>query len=713
MHRNFVFILFLLLTLCPTLGQESIKAFRASRTSNSVQLDGELTEGDWKKAQTISDFTQIEPRPGAPATFATEVKCLFDEKNLYFGIICYDTVGSKNYKAPNLQRDFNFLNHDLVGITIDGFNDKRNSITFFTNTYGAQRDYQSFDDTYFDVAWNGLWQVKTTSTDGAWIAEFRIPWKTLRYRFIEGEAPRFGINFQRVQRSANEKSAWSAYPRSVGFNRMEFTGKLENVDAPVQKINLQVNPYFLVNQRNKGQTDVKTGGELKWAPTPNLVVDATVNTDFAQADVDQIVNNLSRFSVLFPERRQFFLENASLFSIGLQGGENSFNGGISLFPFFSRRIGLDGTNQPVPLNFGGRSVYRSKSRNIGALFIQQAATDELSKTNFAVFRYQENIGRYGRLGFLGTNRRADQNSSTIALDGFFRMGEKHLVNFLASYAEEEDSGFAGYVQYRYISDRVLGWFTSTLVEDTYNPSVGFVSRDNVIGNTAGIELNLRGKWIPFPLQIRDLAPRISADFYHDPATGNLQERKLFTAPLQINYISGARTRLFGEANRQVLNTSFTPLGLTIAPGDYKYVLYGVDHASDASKKLSFLARYNTGGFYDGELQQYGGRVNYSPLPHASFEMVYEHNDFSNFPSQVVAEDVSLLQFNARFALNPQLQLTSFFQKNTLNDQTVWNSRLAWEYSPLSFFYIVINNNDSDFTGRNNDLIFKINFLKQF
>jgi len=373
--------------------ENKLKTF-ATPLSGDIAIDGLLIEDSWLMADAISDFTQVEPNQGEPSKFKTSVVLLYDDKYLYVGAFCSDGDGKKGIRVPDLRRDFSFRTNDTFAVGIDGFFDRRNTITLAVNPYGAQKDYLSFDDVLFDSDWNGLWKVRTSITEEGWYAEFAIPWKTLRYsNGAEKEATQtWGINFVRQRRASNEISAWSSYPRAFGFNRAEYFGELLEVKPPQASSNIQVNPYVLVsaNKQKTGASsgednDYKVGGEVKWALNPNLILDATFNTDFAQADADLQVNNVSRFSVFFPEKRQFFLENASLFGAGLLNGDGN-SGNISIIPFFSRQVGLSDSGEPIPIDAGLRLVSRTVKRSYGIMTLGQSSAENVSESYISVGR---------------------------------------------------------------------------------------------------------------------------------------------------------------------------------------------------------------------------------------------------------------------------------------------------------------------------------------
>ncbi len=714
--------------------QDSVKkSIRAIKANSKINIDGRLTEPDWQYAQTVTDFTQIEPQQGRRAFFKTVVKSLYNEKGLYFGFICYDTVGANKYKVPDLKRDFPFWKHDLAGITIDGFNDKRNSISFFANPYGAQRDYQAFDDTYFDVNWNGLWIVRTTRTDSCWIAEFEIPWKTIRFKISSDSSFHFGINFQRNERTSNEKSAWSPYPRSVGFDRVEYAGLLTGFKPLTSSTNVQLNIFSLLNNEyakgadaaNYNNLKPKIGGDIKWAITPNLVLDATVNTDFAQADADNLVNNLSRFSIFFPEKRQFFLENASLFGIGITPNDNGSSPNLLLQPFFSRRIGLDKNINLIPIDAGTRLVYRSLKRSIGLLAVRQRTTEQSPLQHFFVTRYTENIGKANRVGIIvsGKVRGADSAASpytnlTAGIDGFFRLSKLQSMNFMFLHAgnlNKTKGGFGGYIQYQYNSNNINLWWTQAMIQNDFNPETGFVSRLDVITTAPGFQLNIRKSWLPFKKVIRDYAPGINAEWYHQASRGKLSERVIKITPLYFDFIKGGLLSYNFSLNYQQLFSAFEPLGIEINPGKYYFTRHTIFTESNPSKKIAYSLNYEWGKYFNGKLQSTNATIIIAPIPFVSVNLSINHNEFHKVGKDSVNKTVNLFAMESRLALNPRVQLILLYQKNSLNKQDAYNIRFSWEYKPLSYIYLVFNSRAYTIMSRQieKNTIFKASYLKQF
>ncbi|MBS1974297.1 MAG: carbohydrate binding family 9 domain-containing protein, partial [Bacteroidetes bacterium] len=284
------------------------KEINAVQIHSSLHIDGVLNEPEWQLASPSPRFTQIEPYQGEAPTCETFIKVLYNKQDLYIGIFAKDPLGKKAIRAIDFKRDFNFLANDLVTLAFDGFNDRRNAMCFATNAYGVQRDYLSFDDLYFDIDWDGLWKVRTNRTDSGWSAEIEIPWQTLRYKKSTDSVQDWGFNAYRNRRLTNEITAFSPFPRAFSASRMEYAGTLKNLRPPPPKSNIRIQPYLLGAVDNytgfdstvkANQSNLKIGGDIKWAINPNNILDLTVNTDFAQADADLQVNNVSQFSVFF------------------------------------------------------------------------------------------------------------------------------------------------------------------------------------------------------------------------------------------------------------------------------------------------------------------------------------------------------------------------------------------------------------------------------
>jgi hypothetical protein len=735
---RFLFLLLLIPVTCqaqetfaPLAKPLQIPIFIAKKAD--LRLDGKLDEADWSHAQEAGQFVQIEPNQGQKSGFKTSVKILAGAKNLYLGITCYDTVGKKMYRTPDLKRDFAWRSFDMVAIGIDGFHDRRNSMTFATNAYGAQKDYLSFDDLLFDGDWNGLWSVRTTRSDSNWVAEFSIPWKTLRYAPSDS-IQNWGLNLLRLRRNSNEISAWSPYPRVFGFNRMDYAGELTGILPPKSGANVQVNPYTLFTRQKTQEKDaenqLKIGAELKWAINQSSVLDLTYNTDFAQTDADIQVNNLSRFSVFFPEKRQFFLENGSLFAANLEpDGRDHSGGDMIIQPFFSRSIGLDQAGNPIPIDFGARYINCSIQQSVGGMLIRQHESDKSPATTFGVARYSRFVGKQNRLGGMvvmnaksALGEKAGYTNMVGMLDGFFRLSAAKTLDFMVTPSANTNGsgqGLSSFVRYLYNTNQLKFWWVQSMVSKDYSPETGFVSRNDVLGTNAGAYVYVRDKKLPEAL--RAYEPAIFMGFYHQLSTQKLIERNISLIPLGLNLQSGGLLQVTVNHSYQVLNENFSPLGVKIGPGAYDYLRFGAVLANNPSRRVTYRVKHEWGNFFDGQLQTSDLQLGYNPIPNLAFRFRFTSNQFKNVGIAQTDTRINLLNLESRLALNPRVQLVGLFQHNTQNNFNAYNIRFAWEYKPLSFIYLIWNNRsfeNLDASGasiRNaDDAIFsKISWLKQF
>jgi hypothetical protein len=703
------------------------KEMIAVQITGPIKVDGSLNEEEWKLAKPSPRFVQIEPQQGMAPNFETEVRVLYNRQYLYFGFVCHDSSGKKAIRATDFRRDFGIRSHDHVALSFDGFNDNRNAMALMANAYGVQRDLLVFDDILTDIDWDGLWKVRTTRTDSGWIAEIAIPWQTLRYPKTKDSIQQWGFNAYRTRRMSNEMSSFSGYPRNFSFTRMAYAGVLKNLQPPPPKPNIRIQPYVLGSyDRYKNfptstrpeKNNFRAGGDVKWAINPNTILDITVNTDFAQADADRQVNNVTRFSVFFPERRQFFLENASLFGVGVKPNEDGSGGAMRIQPFFSRRIGLDDLGNPIPLDAGGRFVYRSSKRNAGLMVMRQRESITTPGTNFFVGRFSENFGKQNRIGGLMTiKNNSDGTNIVTAIDGFFRMGESHSLNTMLIHSNTgSKNGFAGYGQYYYISNQWKLWWTQSVVTKDFNPELGFVSRSDVIGTTPGIFWYYRGKALPFKKWFRAFEPGVFPEFYHQASTGKLIERQLAMNPIWINFQSGGYFGYIITPTYQLLTEPFAPLGINIPEGKYNYLRHSFYFSSDQSRVISANFNFETGSYFNGKLFAGTFALNIAPIPNLFLQAQFNRNHFKEVGDPETDKIVDLYSLSGRIALNPRLQLIGFYQKNSENNSSNYNIRLSWEYQPLSYVYLVFNRRGFDNTQlkrqTEDHAIVKVSYLRQ-
>lgn len=732
---HYVLVLFFLFISSPAQSQEDQNfappenppVVIAERAAGTIKIDGKLNESDWQNAEVISDFFKMEPRQGGDYLYDTQVKLLFDEKNLYIGAFCKDSLGKKGVRVQDLRRDFSWGENDIFFAQLDPQNLKQYCVSFQTTPYGNQRDLQNFNDSNTDNDWNALWSVRTHRTDSGYYAEFAIPFKSIRYEELEpGEAPTWGVTFSRLARRDYEQTVFPAIPQSFSPYRMTYAAQLEGLELPEPSANVRIEPYLLYQydriQDGDGSTadgDVKLGGDVKWAINPQSVLDLTFNTDFAQADVDRAVNNLERFNIFFPERRQFFLENSGIWA----GASNR-----SIVPFFSRTIGLQGSfnAQPARINGGARYTMRNEDRAVAGLYIHQAETPNSAATSFGVVRYLENYGSENNVGVMVTHRldeeaaelNSSQNQNTsITLDGFLRPTDEWTVSYMLSGTRDNSNDTLG-VAGRFFAGKntnkyYFGWLTNFVSED-YNPDMGFVFQKNVIQHNPGGYYIWRPENIPW---IRRFDPGAFFNYYHDFSDlGNFQQGSIYLFPIYLVFTNGSFLQYAIFPTWQNINFNFAPLGVAIVQDEYYYTRQQVNFNSDRSAKLSSSGSINWGRFYNGMRTTIEGGLRFAPVPHAAVTLDYEYNNLNNLGEANEELETHLTTIGTRFALNPRVQLSAFYQYNTFDKQGRWNVRASWEYHPLSFIYLVFNDTEIDGLDdpfQEQQFIGKLTFLKQF
>ena len=479
----------------------------AITTMGKITMDGMFDDPDWQRAIPVTDFFRVEPLQGGTYGNRTEVKILYDEKNIYFGVFCADPLGKKGLRIQDLRRDFDNEENDVFGIQIDAQNTKQYAVSFQTTPYGNQLDLQSFNDNNIDVDWNALWSVRTQRTERGYFAEFSIPFKSIRYDKPDREGPvHWGITFYRLSRKDVEKIVFPAIPQSFSENRMSYAAKLINLIVPPPSANIRIEPFALYQYNStSGGDDMsinegepKIGADIKWAVRPNTVLDLTINSDFAQADVDRAINTLARFNIFFPERRQFFLENSGIWS-----GANS----NQLRPFFSRTIGLQGTfnASPAPIDIGTRFTDRSELRTLAGLFVRQRSTDFGPGSTFGVGRFTQNYGVENNVGVMVTHRVDDKNkttnvdgqiNTTITIDGIIRPKSEYTFSYLFSVStdsENSGTGLSGSLSATVGKNRYFARYRNTFISSDYRPDMGFVFQQDVMNHNFLAYYSIRPK----------------------------------------------------------------------------------------------------------------------------------------------------------------------------------------------------------------------------
>lgn len=695
--------------------------FRATKAIGNIVLDGKLDEEDWLRADTLDGLFMKRPRQLVPATERTIVRVLFDDTYLYIAGEMFDSrMRDEGVTVIEMVRDFQFRESDLFGLAIDGLLDRRNAMVFQVNPYGAIRDLQAYDDRAFNRDWNALWYARTQRNEDGWTAEIAIPWESMRYN--KG-TDRLGVIFTRNVRRLLEENVWPAVPRNFNPYRMNYAADLVGLEPPDPDINVQLNPYALgsVNRLVAGSEadadgNTEIGGELKWAINSNSVLDLTVNTDFAQADIDEQVVNLARFNVLFPERRQFFLENADLFSV---------SGTDFIQPFFSRRIGLDEAGGAIPINAGARFVRRGANWNAGAMLMSQDGIGNVNGSEFGVLRYSRNFGPLNQVGIMSTLRQDrtiagfdNRTNFSLTADGVVRLNQQVFIQGFYSFTEDSDAGFdmAGRTSFNIQTNQVQTGFNFNYVGSNYNPAMGFLGLDNFINLNPFASFDFRPDWLPKGW--RRYQPSFQYELMLDARTRKMDQAFLNINPISFQLDSDTEFGFRISYEWQNLLRPFSPLGEPIASGDYLMHTYQLSWNRDPTKTISWSINAETGEYYDGRIFRINGELRYLFQPFLRLAVNYERNQIRDLGLNSQDVNTDLYSFSGRLALSPRFNVNAFFQRNAFIDRNNVNIRMSWEYQPLSFLFIVLN--ESVFQDplqriqiRDQVAIAKLTWMKQF
>jgi hypothetical protein len=694
---------------------------RAVRVTEPIVVDGRLDEPAWKTAEPATHFTQWEPKPGMPATDDTEVRFLYDDNNLYIGARCFDSQPG-NLTINELRKDFDPGQEDGLGIALDTLHDQQTGFLFQTNPAGARRDVQiAADGEQVNPDWDGVWDVKTSLDDKGWIAEIIIPFKTLR--FSSAPKQEWGLNIVRRVRRTNEDAHWVPLERRYRMTRVSQAGTLTGIDKISSGRNFKIKPYVVFNASKPEDLprDFKgnAGLDLKYGLTKAMTLDVTYRTDFSQVEVDQQQVNLTRFSVFFPEKREFFLENAGAFSVGPGRGW----GGANVIPFFSRQIGLDEvTNEdgdeetvPVPIVGGARASGKVGTYDIGLLAMRTGREQDAPANTFLVGRVRKNFRRNNTIGAIVTSRQSTvsgDHNRLFGADTFLRFFQKLEI---AGYLLGTDSpDLKGRTQARQfgVAWRDNDFNVSTdydQVQPNFNPEVGFVRRGEMT------HYSTDAGWRPRRnnSRIRNFDFGINTDYYEDP-DGNIETRTAW-ANAGIAFQDSSSVRVTFNNAFERLDEVFTIYDtdektVELPVGDYSYNRMQAEYVSDRSRMFSGNVNVSAGQFWSGHNRAVRGGIQFKPNYHFNLEFTLNTNNVTlpqgDFTTNLIG--VRLL-----YAFTTRAFFNTFLQYNSTTDQFSANTRFNIIHRPLSDFFVVYNERRDTVTGALIDRGLAVKFTNMF
>jgi hypothetical protein len=699
---------------------------RAFRLSAPPQLDG-VVVGDpaWDNVQPTTRFWQVRPDEGRPATQRTEVHIGFTDDSLYIGVVCFDDNPAGIIVADS-RRDSSLADTDSFQVVFDRFHDKQNGFIFGTNPAGIEYDGQVIKEGAgdfssggggFNLNWDTSWTVKATVSEIGWSAELEIPFKSLRYG--PAKVQDWGINFQRNIRRNNEIVYWAPLSRQHDIFRVSSAGTVEGIEVPGQR-NLKFTPYVLGQAARGGDLppgthyDEELGFDIKYSITPSLTLDATYNTDFAQVEVDEQQVNLDRFSLFFPEKRPFFLENAGQFAVG-----NSEE--VELF--FSRRIGISDSGEQIPIDAGVRlSGKLGDATNLGLLYMSTEAVPGIAPGNdYAVARVNQEFQNRSSVGVLFVDRSGDgsfllsadqDENQTYAIDGRLGIGEH--IDLEAWAAKTDTPGLTGKddafaINSSYSTAEWLAVLAYTEVGGDFNPQVGFLARRNYRKYNGRIMRRIR----PDDLWgLHELRPHISYRGYWD--FNDFQETGWLHIDNHWEWKSGLEIHTGVNFTLEGVKEAFDIVdGVTVEPGTYKHEELQLEYHTDEGAPLSFSLAAFIGGFFGGDRVSLRPTLRYRIGETFSTELTWDHNDVElPVPNGDFAVNVARLRVS--YSFTPKILLQALVQYDDRNDVTATNLRFSWLQSANAGLFIVYNEiNEFSYLGRDPGREFIIKYSRIF
>jgi hypothetical protein len=711
--RYRVLFWFALFCIQPTLASASdttrvITAVRLTE-SERVRLDGVLDDPVWSRIPPITSFMQQEPHEGAEPSERTEIRVAFDRDNLYIGAIFHDS-NPAGILAHQRQRNAGLGTDDRFMWILDTFRDGRTAYFFEINPAGLMGDGLLQTGAGVNKSWNGIWDVRVARGDYGWSAEIRIPFRTLNFN---PELDTWGINFQRTVRRKSEEILWAGHRRNQGLLRPVHAGQLAGLQGISQGLGLEVKPYAVASTRTVTGPDadawevpLEIGFDLNYSVTPSLRASLSVNTDFAEVEVDQRRVNLTRFPLRFPEQREFFLEGSGVFN---------FAPGNGVEPYFSRRIGLVG-GSPVPIRYGGRLTGQSGPYDLGFLQVRTGADQPYPAEQFTVARVVRNVLRQSSVGAIYTRRAAAE------LDGVPETPDHHTLGldvdlFTSRFLGDRNLRFQAFgvwhndgtpdpsswldrtargLRLSYPNDLWSGHVSYRELGERFNPAVGFTPRRGFRRLQPSLQFSPRPAWLP---QVRQFEFGLRAEYLMD-MQWQPQTRNFGLGLLGVRFESGDQISVEYDANYERLERAFrlhpdTAVKALVPAGDYLFGGWQVSGSTAGRRPFSGGLSLSRGAFWSGHRSQLGGMLTLRPRPGINVSAGAERNAI-DLPEAAFTTDVYRL--GGGWHMNPWVSLTGNVQYDNVSEVVGFYSRFRWIVRPGSDIFLVYTHNWQNVLG---------------
>ena len=681
---------------------------RAIKLRAPLKFDGRLDDEVYAEFPGFGGMLQVSPQYNQPSTEKTEIWVMFDADNIYVAAKLYDNAPPEKWIANELRRDTNQMRqNDHFGVAFDTFYDRRSGFMFYANVLGGFADYSVVDEGSPNTDWNPVWDVKTGRFDGGWTLEMQFPFKSLRY--TSGEDQVWGIQFRRSIRHKNEWTYWTPVPQNMAgpqaLNRVSSFGTVVGLDLPPAGRNLEVKPYALgkmstdrlTNPPTSNDKDGDIGGDVKYGITANLTADLTINTDFAQVEIDEQQVNLTRFNLFLPEKREFFLEGRGLFDFargGAGGGGNPGGGGGSAdtpYLFYTRRIGLN-RNRIVPIDAGGRLTGKIGAFGVGVMNIQAGdeAVSRTPSTNFTVLRVKRDVLRRSSIGAMLTNR----NQSSVTAGGTNQgygvdaaLGFYQNIAIGAYYARTETTDLKGDPEsyqgkFDWSPDRYGVSAEVLKVGREFNPEVGFLRRTDFTRSFGSMRFSPRPKSSKL---VRKYTSVASYEYYEN-GRGDVESRQA-TGRFSTEFNNSDVVNIEANANYDLLLTRFAPApGHVIPVGGYHYNDVVMSYNMGQQRRLSGNIAVQLGEYYSGTIQS----VSFSSARFAILKQFSVEPRMSINHVELPDSSFTTRLYGARtdYGFNPRMFASALLQYSSADHTFSSNVRFRWEYRPGSEFFVV-------------------------
>jgi uncharacterized protein DUF5916/cellulose/xylan binding protein with CBM9 domain len=660
---------------------------KAVRVSTPPVIDGRLDDAVWGLAAPIGRFTQQEPHEGQPPTEQTEVRVLYDDGHLYVGIRCFDSTPDEII-ATQMGRDADLSTDDRVSIVVDTFHDRRNAFFFKMNPAGSKVDaLVQNNGADFNMPWDGIWEGKAAIDEQGWTVEMSLPFKTLNFR---PGLDTWGFNVERIIKRRLEVDRWSGARLDVDFDQVSEAGTLQGLEGMRQGIGLDLVPFFVGRWTNdrSGEPDQdwqgQPGFDAFYKVTPSLQASLTVNTDFAETEVDQRRVNLTRFPLFFPEKRDFFLQDAGIFQFADLGEE--------LIPFFSRRVGLTNEGDRVPILAGGKLTGREGPYNLGVLDVETDSAGSTPERNLFAARVSRNVGEESTIGAIATRGNPSETgvNALYGVDANYRTstfsGNKNFTSSvwgLETYTSGEHGSDLAYgASVGYPNDLWSWQARFEEIQSNFDPALGFVERVGVRRYAGDLEYAPRPNGF-----VRQLSFRATPDV----VTGI--DNRIQTADARLRVFgmeldAGDEARLIVIPDYEKLDEPFDIHDdLVIPTGDYTFTRYRAEIETALKRPVSGSAACEAGEFFDGHRTDLEAQVDWRPSRYFTGSLGYEQNRVW-LPDGHFTVHVERARLN--LAASPELSWSNFVQFDNESNTLGVNSRVRWILTPGQEMFFVVN-----------------------